>query len=311
MPDVLIVDDDLGFVETSALLLRSDDGYTVATAGSISAARTAVSQDLPRTTLLDWKLPDGTALDVLRWRYSHGVRVPTAIVTGFWVDPEWGAAQAEARHLGVEMFFHRGIDVDEPTAIVARLLDPLWLLHLAVLRGDEAARDALAGQVQSGVISRLRARFPTSPDLLENAAIEATYQYLEHPQALKSEAHTSIVRFVYGLARRLLWNDLRSERRRHAREQEFARRIHLKVATSAGTSPGRRAIERAIAEEPDSAAKVAIRTWLDGDRRIDPWLAIPSVRALPQTEQRADIERRKDALRHRVKRLATHFPPAK
>jgi hypothetical protein len=59
-----------------------------------------------------------------------------------------------------------------------------------------------------------------------------------------------------------------------------------------------------IATEPDVHAQAALRAWLDGDRSLGPWLTIPSVRALVQADQGADVQRRKDAFRIRVKRWA-------
>ena len=306
MCDVLIVDDDGGFVQTCALMLRRD-GYTAYTADSAHAAIARLGNGQPSAMLLDWKLPDGTALDVLQWVAKRDRSVPTALVTGCWIDPEFENAQAEARRLGVRECIRRGLDFDEPTDIVRRLLDPLSRLHDALLSGDIAARDALVGELIYRIQPRLLFRFGRYADghMIAAVVLDAVAQYLGQPSRFQPQRHLSVEHFTYTLARRILWNALRSERRRHIREDEYARLRCVSMEPEISEEfYDRTLIEEALSKECDLDARAAIRAWLDGERGTGPWLSVPALRALTVAERRAAVERRKDAFRVRVKRLA-------
>lgn len=305
MPDVLIVDDDDGFVETCALMLRHD-GYSVEAADSVHTAMTRLQSGWPDAMLLDWKLRDGTGLDVLQWTASRQRLIPTALITGFWMDPEFERAETEARRLGIRECIQRGIDFETPAEIVRRLLDPLWPLHKALLADDSVARDVLAEQLPLRIRPRLQAQFRlVDIDLIGGAAFDAAAAYLREPSRFDPVRHVSVERFAYTLARRILWNALRADGRRRAREQEYAR-LHGEIADPDVLEPshGRALIEQALASENEPQTRAAIRAWLDGEHGPSLWLAVPSIRALPIAERRAAIERCKDAFRTRVKRLA-------
>lgn len=211
MPYVLIVDDDRGFIQAGALMLRHD-GFTVAAAESVRAARTSLAERLPQAMLLDWKLPDGTALDVLRWMHARRALVPTALVTGFWVDPDFVPMYDEARRLGASECVRRGVDLDEPTDIVRRLLDPLACLHSAVMRGDAAARQLLWGELRTRLVPALQARFRQVPSaMVSDAVTDACQAYLDRPKRFDPTRHVSIEWFVLGAARHYLLKAMRPE----------------------------------------------------------------------------------------------------
>lgn len=302
---VLIVDDDASFAQTCVTIL-CHDGYAVSVADSARAAMDRLEMGQPRAMLLDWRLPDGTALDVLRWTAArHSTPIPTALVTGFWIDPEFERTEIEAKRLGVRECIRRGLDFEEPCEIVRRLLDPLLMLHRAVMSGDVSARDALARELPLRVVARLRRRYPQSDDdLITGAALDAIAGYLRTPSSFDSRRHMPLERFVYLQARRLVCNVFRSERRRRVREAEYAR---LCVANGQSHAPdttrGRTVIEQALAREHNLAVRGAIRAWLEGERDVRPWLRIPEVTALPPSQQRADVARRKDKFTALVKRL--------
>lgn len=303
---VLIVDDDPGFAQTCLAMLRHD-GYAVSVAASARAAMERLGRDgCLRAMLLDWRLPDGTALDVLQWMATRARKIPTALVTGLWIDPEFGRAEAEARRLGVHACIRRGLDFDEPGDIVKRLLDPFWAQHNALVSGDASAADVLARALPSRVIRRLRSRFrQADEDLIVGVALEATAEYLRKPSRFEPARYVSIEHFAYMVARRMLWNELRSERRRRDREEEYARlRLQITVGDDAEKADRRGFVGQALVKEHDVTVRCALRAWLDGERGIGPWLAIPGVAALPATLQHVAIDRYKDAFRARVKRLA-------
>ena len=309
MLDVLIVDDDSGFVQTCALMLRHD-GYAVAAAESVRAARTCLAYHVPHAMLLDWKLLDGDALDVLKWMRGRCISVPTALVTGFWADPSWESAERDARRLGVRIVVRRVIDADEPTAVVRRLIDPLSEQHAAVLRGDVDAIERLAADLSPRVARRLHLRFPSlSVDLIQAAALDATVWYFRHAAKFDPVRDVSVERFAYHVGRRMVWDGVRGERRRREREEHYAGLRQVMMAPeSAEISAGRSVIAQAIERAPDRLVRMALRAWLDGDTSPDPWLAISAVARLPPPDRRADIARRKDAFTARVRRLAKHAP---
>lgn len=305
-PTVLIVDDDNEFVNTTAEMLRLD-GYLVVSAASVAEATRRLSVVSPHAMLLDWKLPDGSALELLEWVANCSHLPPTALLTGFWMDPEFERAERAARRLGVRDCIRRGVDFDDPTETVRRLMDPFWAFHLALLRGEPAAQDVLAVELPRKIAPRLRARFRNVPaDVISGAVLDVVANYLRDPSQYDSLTLAPLERFLYRRASRLIWNAARAERRRAGREAEYARsRLGLvsgEPATAA--SPGRAIIAKALALEADRVTRTAIRAWLDGDSSAACWRAIESIFVLPVSEQPAAIERRKDAFRARVKRLA-------
>jgi DNA-binding NtrC family response regulator len=95
---VLVVDDDTGTREIirEALAAR---GYDVAEAGSCAQARSRLAERPPDVALLDYQLPDGTALDILSDFHRETPGVPVVILTGYGtVDLAVQAIQEGAAH---------------------------------------------------------------------------------------------------------------------------------------------------------------------------------------------------------------------
>ena len=65
MPHALIVDDDLSFLLGLAEVVGRE-GFTTATASSLSQARTEIGKQAPDVLLTDLQLPDGSGLDLLQ-----------------------------------------------------------------------------------------------------------------------------------------------------------------------------------------------------------------------------------------------------
>src|SRR3954454_9809582 len=65
MSHALVVDDDADSAETLAMLVETE-GFTVATAGSLSEARRQLSLQEPDLVLLDLLLPDGNGMELFR-----------------------------------------------------------------------------------------------------------------------------------------------------------------------------------------------------------------------------------------------------
>ena len=64
MPHALLVDDDADAAETMAMLI-ANEGFTVATAGSLRDARRQMALQAPDLVLLDLMLPDGSGMELV------------------------------------------------------------------------------------------------------------------------------------------------------------------------------------------------------------------------------------------------------
>ena len=90
MPHALLVDDDADAAETMAMLI-ANEGFTVATAGSLRDARRQMALQEPDIVLLDLMLPDGSGMELFndvkaaaqrRARADHRPRQPRHLDPG-------------------------------------------------------------------------------------------------------------------------------------------------------------------------------------------------------------------------------------
>ena len=79
---ILVVDDQESIRHFVSRALE-DEGYQVATVGSVREAREAVERDMPDLALLDVKLPDGTGLELLREIKRVQPEVTVVVMTAF------------------------------------------------------------------------------------------------------------------------------------------------------------------------------------------------------------------------------------
>ena len=93
---ILVVDDDAAVCR---ILLRmlSDEHYEVQISQSVAHAVAAIEQKLFDAYVLDYKLPDGTGLDVAERIRSKGSKVPIILISGY--DPSAVALRAEKLHI--------------------------------------------------------------------------------------------------------------------------------------------------------------------------------------------------------------------
>ncbi len=80
MPHALLVDDDADAAETMAMLI-ANEGFTVATAGSLRDARRQMALQEPDIVLLDLMLPDGSGMEL----FNDAKQLPNAelvLITG-------------------------------------------------------------------------------------------------------------------------------------------------------------------------------------------------------------------------------------
>jgi len=122
--NVLVVDDQDSIRHFVGKALE-DDGYNVATAGSVREARAAIEQSMPDMALLDLKLPDGTGLELLREIKRLQPEVAVVLMTAF---GELETA-VEAMSAGAFWFVKKPFQNEELLALAARALESqkLWL----------------------------------------------------------------------------------------------------------------------------------------------------------------------------------------
>jgi hypothetical protein len=101
----------------------------------------------------------------------------------------------------------------------------LLALHDAVIGGAARALEQIWVELHRPLCQRLPRRFRTAPvDLIEDAATDAIRTYGVNPLAFDRTRDVPLDIFVYGIGVRLLRDRLRTEKRRAARETEYAAR---------------------------------------------------------------------------------------
>ena len=82
--NALVVDDDLAVCRILHRML-SDEKYQVQISQSVTDALKAIEQKLFDVYVMDYKLPDGTGLDVAEQIRSKGSEAPIILISGY--DP--------------------------------------------------------------------------------------------------------------------------------------------------------------------------------------------------------------------------------
>jgi two-component system, NtrC family, response regulator HydG len=90
--NVLVVDDDIAVCRILDRML-SDEQYQVQISQSVADALRVVGQRLFDVYVMDYKLPDGTGLDVAEQIRSKGSEAPIILISGY--DPSAVAVRAE------------------------------------------------------------------------------------------------------------------------------------------------------------------------------------------------------------------------
>ena len=93
---VLVVDDDIAVCRILHRML-SDEQYQVQISQSVADALAAIEQKLFDVYVMDYKLPDGTGLDVAERIRSKRSEAPIILISGY--DPSAVALRAEKLHI--------------------------------------------------------------------------------------------------------------------------------------------------------------------------------------------------------------------
>ena len=94
--DVLVVDDDNAVCRIVQRML-SDEQYQVQTSQSVAGALQAIDQKPFDAYVMDYKLPDGSGLDVAERIRSKGSEAPIILMSGY--DASSAASRAEKLHI--------------------------------------------------------------------------------------------------------------------------------------------------------------------------------------------------------------------
>jgi two-component system response regulator HydG len=89
---VLLVDDDAAVCRIVQRML-SDEQYQIQISQTVADALRAIEQKLFAVYILDYKLPDGTGLDIAERIRSNGSAAPIILISGY--DPSAVALRAE------------------------------------------------------------------------------------------------------------------------------------------------------------------------------------------------------------------------
>ena len=79
MNRILVVDDEPNLSASLEALLR-EEGFQVGVCSSIKEAREAALRDF-QLVVLDWSLPDGAGIDLLKWWRAQGEPIPVIMLT--------------------------------------------------------------------------------------------------------------------------------------------------------------------------------------------------------------------------------------
>ena len=91
-PNVLVVDDDMAVCRILQRMLN-DEQYQVQISQSVADAKEVIEQKPFDVYVMDYKLPDGTGLDLAERIRSKGSEAPIILISGY--DPSAVALRAE------------------------------------------------------------------------------------------------------------------------------------------------------------------------------------------------------------------------
>ncbi len=121
----ILVLDDQDSIRHFVSKALEDDGYHVVTAGNLREARAAIEREMPDMAFLDYKLPDGTGIELLKEIKRLQPEVTVVLMTAF---GELETA-VEAMSAGAFWFVKKPFQTEELLAIASRAMESqkLWL----------------------------------------------------------------------------------------------------------------------------------------------------------------------------------------
>jgi two-component system, NtrC family, response regulator AtoC len=146
MPHALVVDDDADSAEMMAVLI-ANEGFTVATAGSLLDARRQMSLQEPDVVLLDLMLPDGNGMQLISDAKAGG-NTEVVLITGH-ASLE---TSVQAFRLGVADYLVKPLNIKQLQGVLSRVTKP------SALKAEVAALQV--GLEECGRFGQLWGRSP-------------------------------------------------------------------------------------------------------------------------------------------------------
>jgi DNA-binding NtrC family response regulator len=115
---ILLVDDEPG-TRLGVRTYLETYGYEIEEAETCAAALAALRKNVPDVVLLDYALPDGNALDVLRTMKTDGLDAPTIVLTGHGSIELAVTAVKE----GAEQFLTKPVELASLTVVIDRIIE--------------------------------------------------------------------------------------------------------------------------------------------------------------------------------------------
>lgn len=122
-PEILIIDDDLNFIETlkDGLKIKCPDARIIVAKSALTALE-ILSKNLPSIIILDIQLPDMHGFEFLRIlkESSRLKTTPVIFVSAKYTEP---ADRTEAILMGASSFFSKPVDIEELFEEIKYILD--------------------------------------------------------------------------------------------------------------------------------------------------------------------------------------------
>lgn len=207
--NILFVDDDAAFSKTIAMMLHEGFGHNTKLATSIYQAYAEIQRSNFDVILLDYKLEDGSGLDVLQWMLDHSIDTPVILVTGHGCEE----VAVEAMKLGAYDYVNKGhISFDYIPLLVHRTKER----HLVVRqqRQRNTAIQAFQNAVESSLflISQSVANIQSRLDDNQEPSVDGELPLEHQEETLRAIAHeTRLIRETIASLNDL--NDLLSQER--------------------------------------------------------------------------------------------------
>ncbi|MDQ8004289.1 MAG: sigma-54 dependent transcriptional regulator [Pedobacter sp.] len=117
MASVLIIEDDSTFAQIiEGFLIKNN--FEVTTVSNVAKALKLIANEDFQLLLIDYRLPDGTGIDVLNHRRETGLSVPAIIMTSF----NDVRTAVKAIHLGASDYITKPINPDELLMVISNAL---------------------------------------------------------------------------------------------------------------------------------------------------------------------------------------------
>jgi hypothetical protein len=176
--------------------------------------------------------------------------------------------------------------------------------------GDDAAVDQMVGDLLPVLRLRLRTRFATAPEeLIHDATVDALMECRTNPTRYDPGRGVPVAEYLLFTARRDLLNRLDAERRRAAHEDITPDGVLPEPAIApdeilwSGAS-SRIALRHIALTE---AERTVFQLWKRGERKTSAYASALRLGPLPIAEQRETVNRIKDRVVRRIRRLANRL----